>query len=310
MGCQLYERIRSKFNPLNEYQSFFGKDMIPCGPSGKINIPHELEIKKKVKAMWMVELDEVDNFRRRMVFIEDNKKNRTIILLCQDKYKPANREPIVRDQTSASVVYGDASAVGSIRYLQEQEGNPFEKANSLAFDEAQKMTKGCEMARTASNQFECEVQLSGAHAVVIEDPKKPGSENNQTVNQAIGFLFGPNGPFKDIIVFPEKGQEKLMEQIKTAGGRTLLKGPDPDPEMAISISQFTKLRESLSESFIKKMVGIYKEERFYLVKALLSQIPYLIHQRKLELANEENFSPSSDDLFKYLKIQLEKTFQQ
>ena len=130
------------------------------------------------------------------------------------------------------------------------------------------------------------------------------------MQETIAFLFGSNGPFNDVIVFPEKGQQALMKKIKMAGGKTLLHGPDPELRGEITFSKFKRLKGLLkSVNWGKSIDKLTGEERLYLEKAFLSNVPWLIHWHKMQMEDIDTLPKPTKNLFRYLRGQLKSKLQ-
>ena len=307
--------INIPFAVSKKFESFFGERRLKDVRSvSKIKLPQGHELHGKVRKMQLIEFEPKENFERQAVLIEDEQKNKSVVLIFKDNFEPTNRANVpehfeAKGETCVHVVYGEASTVGSIEFFHGTD-KPFEEAEKIAFEKAKKMMLGCEQSGIRSNDVNNNIQLSGMHVVVIEDPQKPDSADSENIQEAIAFLFGSVGPFKDVVVFPEKEQGTLMEKIKLQGGRTLLNGPNPESEGEITLSQFKRLKGLLKSvncgKNIDKLTG---EERLYLEKAFLSNVPWLIHWHKMQMEDIETLPKPTKNLFRYLRGQLKSKLQ-
>lgn len=303
------------FSPPEGFDKFFPKNFRFINKPTSVNIPNigQLHIcKKESKRKLGVE------YNRELFMIEDLDGNRAIMIINRNEFKPTNREniPGYKDnegETTAHVVYGKTSTVGKIQFVQA-DVELFGSLDTLAFQNAKLMTTYLKKIGIKSNDIENNIQLSGSNIVVMEDPKKPGSINSGSMQKIIAFLFGPNGPLNDIIVFPGLEQESLMNQIKMAGGRTLLQGPDQGQEHILSVTQFSELRVKLYQKARSEIgMRLPKEDIPFLIDAFMSHFPKIIYTHKRLEDGEKTFGAEiwskPPELLGYIEEQLNNKLQ-
>lgn len=288
MGIRLSEQLsRLVNNPFKGFEGFFSKDRPDYKSVRKIKLPPDHELQGKIKSMRLIEFEPNENFERNIILIEDKLGNKFAVLSHRDIFKSTNRQDVPgyeegKGETSARIVYGEASNVSKIEFIKKIDfEKPYEEAEKIAFESAKKLTTWCELSEIKSNNPLNNIQLSGAHVVVIEDFKKPKTVNSEQMRSIISFLFGPNGPLNNMIILPEERQETLMKQIRAVGGRTLLHGPDSDPRWEITIPQFFKLSDELFKKARVQLEKIIPEEDVkYLVSVFMATVPNIIHIHK------------------------------
>lgn len=280
------------FEPPKGFSNFFQKNFRFKNKPADINIPgigilHVCKKETKRKSNG--------DYSRELFLLEDTDGNRVAIIINRNEFKPTNRKnvPGYRDnegETTAHVVYGEASTLGSIQFIQEKK-DILEWADTLAFQEAKKMTANLERAGIKSKDDRNNIQLSGAHIAIIEDPQKPGSASMEKMQKTIGLLFGPNGLLNDIVIFPKVGQDDLMARIRLSGGRTLLHGPDQDIGYILSVKQFSLLQTKLYET-ARNMIGerMSEDNIRHLVKVFMVNVPNIIHRHKQLMEYNEVFT--------------------
>lgn len=309
MIVPLIERSRHAFpggfSSPEGFDKFFPKSFRFINMPTSVHIPNigQLHIcKKESKRKLGVE------YNRELFMIEDIEGNKAILIINRNEFQPTNREDIQgykdhEGETTAHVVYGKTSTVGKIQFVQA-DVEQFGSLDTLAFQNAKLMTTYLEKTGIKSYEVGNNIQLSGSNIVVIEDPKKPGSINSEAMQKMIAFLFGPNGPLSDVLVFPNKGQENLMEQIRITRGRTLLYGPDQDLEHILSVEQFSQLQTELYET-AQKMIGNKMSASVIrnFIDALMANFPDVIHRHKQLMDDIEVFIKPGP-IIQYLEEQL------
>ena len=313
MDFHLSEQVRRHFsNPFKGFEGFFGKEKLDYQSARKIRLPPDHELQGKLKSMRLIEFKQNENLEKKAVLIEDKFGNKFVVLTHRDIFKPTNKQDVPgyeEGETTAHIVYGESSNLGEIHFIQKKAfEKPFDEAEKITFNRASKLTDVCARLGIRSNDVHNDIQLSGADVVVIEDFKTPKTVNSELMLKTISFLFGPNGHLNNILAFPNEGQESLMKQIRMSGGKSLLSD-------SLTLEQFTQLRDRLYANARNTIDARMSEKATeYLVKALMANVPDIIHTHKrleeTEKAKRGGVFTPPPELQLYIEEQLNNKLRQ
>jgi hypothetical protein len=204
------------------------------------------ELASKLKIFQHLELENEGTTRRDIVLMEDDIGNTASIIVCRDlNPPPGGKDPD----------YGDLMVIGGCGLYPQQtilDGLSHTKLLNVI------MRRKCQMAG---------LDLAGMKATI---PQESDWLNSEILRIATGFLFSPNGPFKDAITGSDVGQTPKtiadMARGSEIGGDHQIAGhyyPDLDTPGSCKYS-IRETHHALEEQYKE----IYREDYKYIVPKL------------------------------------------
>lgn len=66
------------------------------------------------------------------------------------------------------------------------------------------------------------ILINGAAIIIVPDNKNPGSIKEKSLQEAVGYLFSQDGPFSNIMIFPDFKNGEFVNNLTNAGSKLLL----------------------------------------------------------------------------------------
>lgn len=169
---------------------------------------------KFIKSLTLIELSEVETFKRTVAIVEDKDGNSARVLFYRSKFTPKRNEGELAKKT-----FKEKSVIGDLVLLPISEINDFESADKIAVENAKLMSVSCGATGITDD---IDMQISGMSVVIMADPDKPKSISEDSLQKSIGYLFSEAGPFNEAMLFPDFKNKKFMANLHKGGVEFLI----------------------------------------------------------------------------------------
>lgn len=212
-------------------------------PETRGSFPKSIFKSLKIFRLKDIEKERKDGLKREVIQIEDIDGNKADIIIYQAS------SPLRTNMDDVWDYFKKYTHVGKVHI--ENKKFDLKRGDKIATHQTNLISLALEETGVSKDDG---IQLTGASVVIVPDRKDPGSIKKESLQKAIGFLFSKEGPFSEMLIFPDFIDESFAANLEKSGTELLIK------------QEFFDILLKKSKKFFEKFVSITGKDIFdYLI---------------------------------------------